>query len=220
MKIKTIVTTMTVASILSFSLGGPLFAAAKDFADIDKTVGKEKIVSLHDQGIIEGVTATEFRPELKLSNAQGVQLITKALKLNLEAIDFVKIPLASDLFSNINDNAWFAKAFLNAFYNDIDLPKDINPSKPMTKEQFTFFLMQGVEKAGNLPMINIVPANIADETDITSSYQGAIQRSLTWKINTLNSEDKFNPTSEISRAEAAVMLYNAIEFLNERQAQQ
>lgn len=219
MKIKTIVTTMTVASILSFSFGGPLFAAAKDFADIDKTAGKEKIVALHDQGIIEGITTTEFRPELKLSNAQGVQLITRGLKLNLEAIDFVKIPLASDLFSNIKDNAWFSEAFINAFYNEINLPKDIAPSKPMTKEQFTYFLIQGVEKVGNLPMAKLVPANITDATNITVSYQGAIQRSLTWKINTLNSEGKFNPTSEISRAEAAVMLYNAIEFLNNQTQQ-
>ncbi|MGF7047798.1 hypothetical protein J2T13_002304 [Paenibacillus sp. DS2015] len=218
MKIKTIVTTLSVASILSFSIGGPLFAAALDFADINKTVAKEKIAALHDQGIIEGVTATEFRPEHKLSNAQGVQLITKGLQLNLYAIDFVKIPLASDVFANIEDNTWFSEAFINAFYNDIDLPKDITPSKTMTKEQFTYYLVRGVEKAGNLPMINIVPTNIADETDITPSYQGAVQRSLTWKINTLNSVDKFNPTSEITRAEAAVMLFNAIEFLNERQA--
>ncbi|HEY2493057.1 MAG TPA: S-layer homology domain-containing protein [Paenibacillus sp.] len=220
MKLKTLVTSVTVASILSLSFGGPLFAAMKDFADIDKTAGKEKIIALHDQGIINGITATEFRPDLTLNNAQGIQLITKGLQLNLAAIDFVKIPEASDLFSNIKDNAWFAEAFINAFYNDIDIPKNIDPSKPMTKEQFTYFLIRGVERIGNLPKINIVPAKIADEKDITASYQGAIQRSLTWKINTLTNEDKFKPTNEISRAEAAVMLYNAIEFLNEINAQQ
>jgi hypothetical protein len=45
-------------------------------------------------------------------------------------------------------------------------------------------------------------------------YQGSIQRSLVYKINALDANGKFNPKSEITRAEAAVMVYNALEYLN------
>ncbi|MNP44450.1 hypothetical protein D3C76_1383140 [compost metagenome] len=83
----------------------------------------------------------------------------------------------------------------------------------MTKEEFTNYLVQGVEGIGNLPMINIVPVDIADDAALNPSYQGSIQRSLKYKINSLDANGKFNPKSEITRAEAAIMLYNALEFL-------
>ncbi len=75
-------------------------------------------------------------------------------------------------------------------------------------------LIQGVEKAGVLPMIKIAPVNIADDNELEPSYQGSIQRSLVYKVNTLDTNEKFCPKSEITRAEAAVMLYNALEYLN------
>lgn len=83
----------------------------------------------------------------------------------------------------------------------------------MTKEQYAHYLVQAVEAVGNLPMINIVPADIADEAALTPSYQGSIQRSLKYKITSLDASGKFNPKSELTRAEAAIMLYNALEFL-------
>ncbi|MBE0344443.1 S-layer homology domain-containing protein, partial [Paenibacillus sp. 28ISP30-2] len=78
--------------------------------------------------------------------------------------------------------------------------------------------IQGMEKAGSLPMIKIAPATIADDSKLEPSYQGSIQRSLVYKVNNLDASGKFNPKSEITRAEAAIMLYNALEYLNAHKA--
>ncbi|WP_342439851.1 S-layer homology domain-containing protein [Paenibacillus sp. FSL L8-0436] len=205
---------ITTVSLLSFSLGGQMFAAGGSFKDIDNVAGKSKINSLKEQGLIKGISDTQFLPGAKVTTAQGVQFITGGLQLSLAAIDFNKAPLASAIFSKIKDKAWYAEAFVNAHYNDVDIPADIDPSKLITKEMFTNLLVQGVEKVGNLPLINIVPVDIADEAALEPSYQGSIQRSLKYKINTLDANGKFNPKSELTRAEAAVMLYNALEYLN------
>lgn len=191
-----------------------MFAAGGSFKDIDNVAGKSKINSLKEQGLIKGISDTQFLPGAKVTTAQGVQFITGGLQLSLAAIDFNKAPLASAIFSKIKDKAWYAEAFVNAHYNDVDIPADIDPSKLITKEMFTNLLVQGVEKVGNLPLINIVPVDIADEAALEPSYQGSIQRSLKYKINTLDANGKFNPKSELTRAEAAVMLYNALEYLN------
>ncbi|OAB41732.1 S-layer homology domain-containing protein [Paenibacillus glacialis] len=213
MKIQKTLTTLTIASILSLSLGGLMYAADNTFTDLGSIPGTDKIIALHEQGFIKGVTETEFRPEAILTNAQAIQFITKGLQLNLRTMKFIKAPLASDNFTHVKNDAWFAEAFINAFYNNIDIPMDIEPSKSMTKEQFTYHLVKGVEKVGNLPMINLVPVTITDEEEITAMYQGAIQRSLKWNINTLTTGAKFNPKSEITRSEAAVMIFNALEYL-------
>ncbi|GAB6989287.1 S-layer homology domain-containing protein [Paenibacillus pini] len=213
MRIKQTLTAMAAVCLLSVSLGSTIFANGSEFKDISSSVAKDQIMSLKDRNLVKGVTATEFQPQAKLSNAQGVQLIASGLQLSLAAIDFNKAPRASDLFSNVNDKAWFAEAFINAHYNGVDIPKDMDPSKSMTKEEFTYYLMGGLEKVGNLPMVKIAPTPITDNGDMNSMYEGSIQRSLLWKINSLDGAQNFNPKRNITREEAAIMLYNALEYL-------
>ncbi|MCP3807053.1 S-layer homology domain-containing protein [Paenibacillus sp. Lou8.1] len=205
---------ITTVAILSFSFGSQLSAADSQFKDLNNVSGKEKIISLKDQGLLKGVSDTQFLPSSKVTAAQGIQLISGGLQLSLAAIDFNKAPQASGLFTHVRDTAWYAEAFINAHYNGVDIPKDIDPAKALTKEEFTHMLIQGMEKAGVLPMIKIAPANIADDSELEPSYQGSIQRSLVYKVNTLDANEKFHPKKEITRAEAAVMLYNALEYLN------
>jgi hypothetical protein len=214
--LKNTIAAFTAATLLSFSLGGQIFAAGSSFKDIDNVTGKDKINSLKQQGLIKGISDTQFLPASTVTTAQGVQFISGGLKLSLAAIDFNKAPLASAVFSKVKDNAWYAEAFVNAHYNNVDIPADIDPAGLITKELFTSMLIQAVEKVGNLPMINIVPADIADADALEPSYQGSIQRSLKYNINTLDADGKFNPKSKLTRAEAAIMLYNALEYLNSR----
>ncbi|AIQ41263.1 S-layer homology domain-containing protein [Paenibacillus sp. FSL R5-0912] len=213
---KNTIAAFTAVTLLTFSFSGQIFAAGSSFKDIDSVTGKDKINSLKQQGLIKGISDTQFLPASTVTTAQGVQFISGGLQLSLAAIDFNKAPVASAIFSKVKDNAWYAEAFINAHYNDVDIPADIDPSKPITKELFTSLLIQGVEKAGNLPMINIVPVDIADADALEPSYQGTIQRSLKYNINTLDANGKFNPKSQLTRAEAAIMLYNALDYLNSR----
>ncbi|MGQ3477715.1 S-layer homology domain-containing protein [Paenibacillus sp. TY11] len=205
---------ITTVAILSFSVGSQLSAADSQFKDLNNVSGKEKIISLKDQGLLKGVSDTQFLPSSKVTAAQGIQLISGGLQLSLAAIDFNKAPQASGLFPHVRDTAWYAEAFIKAHYNGVDIPKDIDPAKALTREEFTHMLIQGMEKVGVLPMIKIAPANIADDSELEPSYQGSIQRSLVYKVNVLDANEKFHPKSEITRAEAAVMLYNALEYLN------
>lgn len=204
---------ITTVTLLSFSMNGQLYASGNSFKDINNINGKDKIISLKNQGLIKGVSETQFIPSSKVTTAQGIQFISGGLQLSLAAIDFNSAPVASNLFTNVKDKVWYAEAFINAYYNGIEIPKDINPSKIMTKELYTHYLVQGIEAIGNLPKIEIVPVEISDVASLNPSYQSSIQRSLNYKINSLDTKGKFNAKSEITRSEAAIMLYNALEFL-------
>lgn len=217
---KSAIAAITSVSLLSFSLGGQIFAADSSFKDLGTVTGIEKIISLKNQGLINGVTNTQFLPQSKVTAGQAVQFVSGGLQLSLAAILFIKAPLASDDFANVKDSAWYADAFINAHHNGIDIPKDIDPSETITKELFINLLVQGVEKVGNLPMINIDPVDIADDSELTPSYQGSVQRSLKYNITSLDADGKFHPQSEITRAEAAVMLYNALEYLESHALEQ
>ena len=210
------ITLASAAALLALSITGQALAATSTFSDITNSAAKEEIQSLQERGFVAGYNAKEFRPEQILTTAEGTSIIANTLQLSLAAIDFSSAPKASAIFKNVKDGVWYSDAFINAHYNGVELPADLNPAAPLTREQFTAYLMQGLEKAGNFPMVKLIPQPIADEADIDPIYQGSIQRSLLYKVNTLGSDTKFEPKKPITRAEAAIMAFNAREALEAR----
>ncbi|MBC8080579.1 MAG: S-layer homology domain-containing protein [Gorillibacterium sp.] len=204
---------VSAATLLALSIAGQALAATPTFSDIANSTAKKEIQSLQERGFVAGYNVLEFRPEQILTTAEGTSMITNTLQLSLAAISFIKAPVASEIFKNVKDDVWYSEAFINAHYNDVQLPADLNPAAPLTREQFTAYLMQGLEKAGNFPMVKLSPQPIADEADIDPIYQGGIQRSLFYKVNILGADTKFEPKKAITRAEAAIMAFRAREVL-------
>lgn len=200
---------LTFLLILTLMMGGSALA----FNDIKDTVGKEEIMALKDKGILSGITDTTFAPQGKLTYAQGITLIVKGLDLNTNAIDFFKMPEASDVFTKVANKAWYAQSLLYAKLNGLKLAKDLDPNKLMTREEFTNFLIEGINTKGQFPMI-MMYAVINDEKDVNKDYMNSIQQALITKITTVDKEQNFFPKHEITRAEAAIMLFKAIDFVD------
>ncbi|GIP26863.1 hypothetical protein J23TS9_19930 [Paenibacillus sp. J23TS9] len=190
--------------------------AADTFKDTDQTNYKVQIEALKEKGFLHGVSDQEFKPQAELTNAQGIKLIVDSMQLSLASIDFNKAPEAEGLFSKISNEAWYAQAFINGHYNGLDIPADIDPQQPMTKEQFTYYLVQAIEKTGEYPLIKIF-IQIHDEQDITPPYQGTIQRSLIYKLTSLDDQQNFNPKQVMKRDQAAGMVYEAVKFVENHQ---
>jgi len=201
------------ASVLTLSISGQALAAEGTFTDIRNVQGQQKIESLKDRGFVSGVTATEFKPNQTLNAAQGIQMLVNSFQLSLAQYTFIKAPQASDSYTKVKDGAWYSDAFIIAAVNGVEVPRSIDPAAELTREQFTNYLMASMQKAGNLPMINIKPVTINDDAKLNPSYQGAVQRSLAMNINKLDAKGNFAPKEKITRAEAAVMIYNALDYL-------
>ncbi|NOV02073.1 S-layer homology domain-containing protein [Paenibacillus planticolens] len=200
------------ATLSSIILGALTFNTAFAFSDVENGQA-EAINALYDRGVVSGVDHQHFAPKNKISYAQTVQIIVKGLDLNLDLLRFVKKPVASDYFTNIPNDAWYADAFIIAHYNGVEIPKDVNPNAAITREQFGDLLIRALEKKGNFPMIKIAPADIKDADQITPEYQGALQRMLVYKIAALDNNGKLNPKAELTRGEAATWVYNASKVL-------
>jgi len=212
MKIK--IASVCMAFALTLTLSGQCFAASTPFTDLENTNAKEKILSLQAKGYANGIADGVFAPHETMTAAQGIQLIVKALGLNLDTIRFVKEPKATDYFKKANNDSWYAHSLIVASVNGFDLSSDMDPNQEWTHEEFTYHLIQIMEKHANLPMIKLVPTEIADQDQMESSYSGAIERALAYNIVTLDTNGKFNPKVNITRAEAAEQVYNALEYIN------
>ena len=202
-----------VITLLTFAITGNSFAAATPFSDIAGIPSKDKITALQEKGCIDGLGNGVFAPEKNVTAAQGVQFIVKALGMNIDTIRFFKKPEATDYFLKAENNAWYANSMIIAAANGLELPKDINPNRNLTQEEFTFYLTEAMETQGKLPLIKIIPPQIADQEKISSNYIGAIQRAIVYKITQVDARGNFNPQKNITRADAAEQVYNAAAYL-------
>jgi hypothetical protein len=198
------------AVLLLFTLltGGSAWA----FNDINDTVGKKEIMALKDKGIINGITDETFAPQGKLSYAQGITLIVKGLDLNIKTKNFIKKPEASDYYTKVPNKAWYAQSLMYAQLNGLTLPKDLDPNLLMTREEFTNYLIEGLNTTGDYPMI-MMYAVLNDEKEVNKAYMNSIQQALITKIASVDKAQNFYPKRAITRAEAAVMLSRAIDFI-------
>lgn len=193
------------------ALGSSVFA----FQDIATEPGKKEITELKKRGIMNGITKERFGPKEKIDFAQGITSIVRGMDLNLDSFRFIKEPKASDYFTKVPDHAWYAEAFIIAHLHGLDLPKDVQPKQQMTREQFAHYLFQGLLATGDYAFIELYVI-MNDESQVQHEFMNSIQKLLVSKIADLDKKGNFYPKRKITRAEAAVMLYKAIQFVEEQ----
>ncbi|WP_235918183.1 S-layer homology domain-containing protein [Paenibacillus lutrae] len=206
-------TTTLLAAMLVFSLGSSALA----FSDIKGKPEEKAILSLKEKGIVDGIDAQRFAPNATMTAAQGIQLIVKALELDTGKVRFIRAPKASDSFPKAKDDVWYSESFIIAGVNNLPVDREIDPQQIITKEQFAEWLYAAVEKTGPYPVIQMFQL-IGDEDQITPGSMNAIQVLLLTKIAKLDEKGNFQPKKPINRYEAAVLAYNAMEFVAKHKA--
>lgn len=197
----------------AFLLSGSLLlgstASAFAFSDVEGQDAK-MTESLQQRGIIQGISKDKFAPKSKLTGAQGVYMIVKALGLEPKQENGAA---GKEVQPN---QPWYASALKAAEDNGIKLPDSFKWNGELTREQFAYILDQAISATGNYPMIKMfIEVKDADQGNVL--YTGSIQRLLLMKIAELDDQGKFYPTSTITRIEAARMVYQAAEFVKAHQ---
>ncbi|WP_110933029.1 S-layer homology domain-containing protein [Paenibacillus bouchesdurhonensis] len=196
---------LNMAAVLLLSSSLLLASSAAAFHDVE---GKDAVItkSLHEKGIIHGISKDKFAPKSQLTGAQGVRMVVQALDLKGNSKNFgIKGGKAF----------WYSESLQIAKDNGIQLPADFKPNEKLTREQFASILMQGVAATGDYPMI-MMYLHIADSDEINPDYMTSIQALLLTKLASLDEDGKFNPKLPITRIEAARLVYNAAEYVQKQ----
>ncbi|MDR9854640.1 S-layer homology domain-containing protein [Paenibacillus sp. VCA1] len=200
----------TAAALIAFSC---LAAASSAYAFSDiKDPKQEKIAaSLQSQGIIHGVSADRFAPAQPLTAAQGVQLLVKAMKLQAK-VDGPPPP------ANVPAKAWFAQAAAIAADNGISVSNIRDWNMNLTRERFAGMLTQAVKATGEYPTTEMYML-VKDEDETAPEYRAGLQFLLLTGITELDAQNRFHPKQNITRMEAAEMIYNALQFIQSHKSQ-
>lgn len=199
----------TTAVALCFSVTGAAYA----FNDVKNDPEQTAIEQLQHRGVISGVGQDQFAPKGTLTVGNAVALIVSGMKLNIDNIPSIKEPKASDYFTNVKDDSWYAQAFIIASLNGLDIPKDINPNESVTREQYAHWLYNALNTKGDYAWIEMY-IMLNDEDQVDEAYMTSIQHMLIAKIAKLDENSDFRPKKPITRSEAAGMLYRTIEYVD------
>ncbi|WP_168735908.1 S-layer homology domain-containing protein [Cohnella fermenti] len=203
--------TATAAAALALScvlLSGSAFA----FNDIKSDPGYKQIMDLKNRGVVQGIGNNLFQPGASVDGATALTLIVRGMGLNIDSFNFFKEPKASDYYTKVKDDASYAMTFIIAQLNGLDVPRDIDPTQKITREQFSHWLFQAISTKGDYAYTEqYMMYDDADET--TPAYSDSIQKLLITGIASLGADQNFRPQAAITRSEAAVMLDGAIEFV-------
>ncbi|OAB48047.1 S-layer homology domain-containing protein [Paenibacillus antarcticus] len=199
--------TAIVCGILAASLSFGTSAFA--FSDLWGNPAEAKINALQSAGIINGVTQDLFAPKSKMTNAQGIQLLVNAFDLKM---DTKQLSNANYYITRVAEKSSYSLNFLIAQQNGLSVDKMVNPKDTMTRAQFAHLIHQAIMTKGNFP-VTLMFINISDGEKLTPDVSNSLQALLNMKLIALSDDGKFRPNEAVTRSEAAVLIYDATEYI-------
>ena len=170
------------------------------FADLDGfDWAKDAILSLKEQGIINGRSETEFDPSATVTRAEFSHMLAKAMKLDPEN--------AKSDFADVSEDDWFYKSvsalsekgIVNGTGNGL-----FGSDNPILRQDSAVML------AGFVNLQNSENTDFADADEISDYAKESVKKLKSAKIFSGDENGNFNPKSSITRAEAAVVIYNIL----------
>ncbi len=179
---------------------------ASDFADIEGHWARDDIIALSEKGIIDGMTATEFKPEEKITRAQFAKLLSAALNIKIDqgaAVSFKDVPAGAWYHDYV---AAAVKEGLIMGYNDSIFAPDEN----ITREQMAVIISRVLKMKATTDLSHSITEQIIDKFkdkgDISPWAGNEIYLAVSCGVVSGVSEDTFAPQMTATRAQAAAMI--------------
>ncbi len=183
----------------------------KAFVD---TVGHwaiKEIEALAARGIIMGITEQKFGPDLTINRSEIAALLTRALGLKAGG---------STSFKDVAGDKWFKDDVIAT--TDAGLFKGyagnlFEPMKPLSRQEMAVIMVRALELKGKLPVVS-------NTTESVLSKYKDMDQAGSWSKNALaicielglmqgTPDQKINPKSNLTRAEAAVLFNRFLTYL-------
>lgn len=168
------------------------------FSDISGHWAEKNILAMYHKGIINGFTDGTFRPEDNVTRAEFVKMFVSALNLEIGgAVQF------DDVVPEDWHYAYIATAFNAGIVNGVGT--GFNPDGAITRQDASAIVYRAI-MAGEVAE----GVTFADDAEI-ADYAKAAVAALSAKGIILGSDGYFNPTDNMTRAEAATIIQRILQ---------
>ncbi len=171
------------------------------FYDMENHWSRIYVENLAAKGIVSGFDDNSFKPDNSITRAEYVKLIIDALGIS---------KTYNVYFEDVAEDAWYYPYVSAAKENGIVSGFDgkFNPGAEITREDAAVILYMAAEKKN----IEFIPGSeFSDGSDISEYAKEAVLNLSGIGIIT-GSDSKFLPKNSTKRGEAAVMVYNLMNY--------
>lgn len=178
----------------------------KSFADLDDAQwAREEIEFLLKRGVISGTGDEKFEPNSAVSNAEFIKMLVNAFEI-------AKASGAYE-YNDIPSDAWY-KDYVSAAYNANILSDVYNDSfnglDDISRQDMAVLLYRAASVSG-YEFKDTVDKYLFSDKELFADYAvKAISVMQTSGVLQGSGENYFNPTNSLTRAEAAVAIYNVL----------
>lgn len=188
-------------------------SAGSSFTDVGGNYAwaQEAIHELVTRNVLAGMDGKTFAPASPVTKEQFAKMLVLALEIEL-------IEGADSNYSDIADDRW-SKDYINTaknfLFDDSYGSNSFNPAENYSREKCAYAIAQALGIAADKHLLNknVLSENFTDETSITASIRTPIAIVAERGI-VKGDSGKLRPKGEVTRAEAAVLLYRAIQYKN------
>ncbi|GEM_PF-5801626 len=175
------------------------------FEDISGHWAENTINNMMKKGIVKGVTAVLFEPDRAITRAEFLTIILRAADMDEEVY--------TNEFVDVNADDWFsgtvAKAYSLGLINGFD--GKFNPNNNITRQEMAKLLVAAYEIKNETIISGTGNVQYKDSQDISDWAAEYVGKAYNAKLMLGDDNNKFNPKSSATRAEAAVVVER---FLN------
>ncbi len=169
----------------------------------------ESIAYLYEKDILKGTGEGVFDPRGNITRAQFMALIFRSVNLNGESNDFT--------FKDVNKDDWYYDSVLSAYSNGILLgyeDRTFRPNNSITRQDMAVILYRIFKEKG-IKIVNSNQINRFIDSNLISNYaMDAINTVYDMGIIKGFDDGRYSPDTNLTRAEAAVIIYRLLMILN------
>jgi len=190
-----------------------LIGARAAAVDIQGHWAQQEIQTAIDRGMMVGTGLNSqgqciFSPEAAVSRAQLAAVLTRAFNLDYGDLRFIKQPLASDYYWDVDNKAWYADALVMCAVNDIFVGdgEEFQPNRNVTRIEVAQAVKRCFEaKKIDVVMIMMMPV-YNDMRGLTQEETNALVFVSNTGIMKGDGDNNFRPRQAVKRAELARIL--------------
>ena len=218
---KLIYLTLVMALFVTMNMSALSGNAAKGdtkFSDVsaDYSWAYEAINKLVEKGAISGVDNKNFAPDSSVTKEQFTKMLSGAL--GIEPLEETE----EQVYKDIAEDRWSAQ-YINAcsefLYDDSFGSGAFNPDENYTREKCAYAISMALGYGGKTS--NLLDANVLDNFEDTDEITPTLKNAIAMTVErgiVKGSDNLIRPKGEVTRAEAAVLLYRAMQY-KERNSQ-
>lgn len=192
-----------------FSVYGVGYTApSAKFTDISSHWAKESIDYVAGRGLLSGTTETTFAPDTAMTRGMLVTALGRLANVDTKAYTTNRF---TDVYADSVFRPYIEWAYSKGIVQGID-DSQFAPDRVITREEIAAILFHYAKSTGyTLPVARTATA-YADASSIGSAYETAVTAVQQAGIMMGGRNNKFNPKSNTTRAEASAMLYRYVKL--------